>query len=393
MLQTRFPRQSFTLALTLALTLSATALAGAGFLGSDDERLASGEYFDRVSFTGAAGDEVVIEVSSTDFDPYVILIDAAEKSIAQQDDGPGAGLNVLMNVTLPSSGEFTIIVTSALPGETGGYRLTLASPGQSAAVQSPPGKSLPGSGANAAPAETPGATTVPATQTRPRTVRGRAVDTQGRPIAGARVWIDPSLTGGVVEVRTDEDGYYKAEDLLDVPYRARAWTFVEHNGARLCLRLGMESAPDYDSFSAAMGAERNFVMQLSGPIGDMRDSQEQFGGVLGVLNEWQYKQPGNSLEFSFTPTGPLIDGSVIEPFTRTIDPAGDTVMRGIPLGPYRVEATLVEADGSRRALTVSPDGFEEFQAALDLNWTSDGTCTMTTGVDWEHIYLEDPAEW
>lgn len=401
----------FALLFTLALTLATTALAGAGFLGPDDDRLASGEYFDRVSFTGTAGDEVVIEVTSTDFDPYVILIDAAENPIVQQDDGPGVGLNVLLHVTLPTTGDFTVIVTSALPGETGGYRLTVAAPGQSAAAPSTPGKALPGASAvpaspsqaaappapptppaPPAPPEAPNVPTQPTQPTRPRTVSGRAVDTQGRPIADARVWIVPSLTSGVVEVRTDADGYYLAEDLLDVPYRARAWTFVEHNGARLCLRLGMESAAAYDSFSASMGAESNFVMQLSGPIGDLRDTQEQFGGVLSVYNQWYYEQPGNSIEFTFTPTGPLIDGSTIEPFTRTIDPAGDSIIRGLPLGPYQVGAVLVEADGARRSLTVSTDGYSEFQPAMPLDWTGDGTCSMTSGADWEYIYLQEQVD-
>src|SRR5690606_24186241 len=96
-----------------------------------DEQLTSGEYFDRVIFSGADGDEVVIELASTEFDPYLIVIDANENAVAQEDDSPGAGLNVRLAVRLPSTGQFTVIVTSALPGETGGYARSLAATGQS----------------------------------------------------------------------------------------------------------------------------------------------------------------------------------------------------------------------------------------------------------------------
>ena len=219
------------------------------------------------------------------------------------------------------------------------------------------------------------------------------VDTQGRPIADARVWIVPALTTGVVEVRTDGDGHYLAEGLPDVPYRARAWAFVDYGGEQLCLRLGMDSPADYDTFSANMGAVRNFRLQLSGPIEDLRDSPEQFGGLLSVMNAWQYEEAGNSIEFGFTPTGPLIDGSQSEPFVRVVDPDGDTEIRGLPVGPYRVEATLVGSDGARTALNVAHSDYETFMPSLDLDWTGDGTCSMISGVDWEYIYLELEDGW
>ncbi|NLE80206.1 MAG: carboxypeptidase regulatory-like domain-containing protein, partial [Rhodococcus sp.] len=347
--------------------------------------------------------QVTIDLSSTEFDPYLIVIDANEAVIAQEDDSPGAGLNVRLTVTLPSSGQFTAIVTSALPGETGGYSLSLSAPGQvgmGAAVgkqvppahqaAQPPAPAAPQPPIAPTPPAQPDAPSQPLPPTRPRTVTGTVVDTQGRPIAGARVLIVPALTTGSVEVRSDANGIYVAEGLLDVPYRARAWVFVDHGGQRVCLRLGMESAVDFDTFVPTQGAVRNFRMQLTGPIEDLRDTPEQFGAVLSVYDAWPYEDAGYRIEFTFTPTGPLIDGTWSEPFTRVVDPDGDTVIRGLPIGPYRVGATLVAADGTRSPLGVAVDSISAPSATIDVDWTGDGSCSLGSGVEWENIYLELP---
>ena len=64
----------------------------------------------------------------------------------------------------------------------------------------------PGPTPTPSPAPTPGPTPG---QPEPYSVTGVAVDTQGRPIAGAKVWINPALTfGEVVETSTDSSGRY-----------------------------------------------------------------------------------------------------------------------------------------------------------------------------------------
>lgn len=394
-------------ALVLVLCLWGYGSAGAGVLGPGDEQLSSGEYFDRVMFSGAAGDELVIELTSTEFDPYVLVIDGNDNALVQEDDSPGAGLNVRLTFTLPRAGQYTVIVTSALPGESGGYGLSLSAPGQlgargSAAAPAQQQPQLPAAPAQPGPTaqpqqpsqparpQQPALPNQPAQPSRPGTVTGTVTDTLGRPIAGARVWIVPALTTGVVELRTDANGNYLAEGLLDVPYRAKAWTFVDYNGEQICLRLGMDSPVDYDTFVPTHGAVRNFRLQLTGPIEDLRDMKEQFGGLLSVFDAWPYEGAGNRIEFTFTPTGPLIDGTMSEPFVRVVDPDRDTMIRGLPIGPYRVEATLVSSDGSRRALNVAPDSYLAYGPAMNLDWTGDGTCGNTTGLDWEYIYLETP---
>ncbi len=353
----------------LAASLAATALAGAGTLGPGDEQLATGEYFDRVTFSGVAGDEIVIELTSTDFDPYLIIIDASDTVLAQEDDSAGAGTGVRMVFRLPESDTYTVIITSFSPGESGGYALTLSAAGQASG--------------------TPVTPSTPTGALQPGTVTGTVVDTQGTPIAGAQVTLRPALTTGQADFRTDADGRYVAASLPDVPYYARAWTFVEYGGQQVCMRLGMDSDADYDSFTATNGAVRNFRMQLTGPIGDMRDAIDgHFGGAIYFFDAIDLADRGEQIEFTFTPTGPLIDGTMPEPFTRTLTTSDGNLVRGIPIGPYRLSAEVIEPGGTRRPMALALDSYGELAAAVDIDWTGENTCSLASGFNWVDVYSE-----
>ncbi|MBA2668167.1 MAG: PPC domain-containing protein, partial [Trueperaceae bacterium] len=124
--------------LAVSLSLAGWALAGAGVLAPGDAQLASGEYYDRVTFDGVAGDEVHIELASTAFDVYLVLLDPNDRVLHEEDDTPGLGLDVRAVVRLPVSGSYTVLVTSARPNETGAYRLTVAGAGAPAAAGGSP---------------------------------------------------------------------------------------------------------------------------------------------------------------------------------------------------------------------------------------------------------------
>ncbi|MBA2668527.1 MAG: carboxypeptidase regulatory-like domain-containing protein, partial [Trueperaceae bacterium] len=228
------------------------------------------------------------------------------------------------------------------------------------------------------------------TSLEPRTVTGTVVDTAGRPIAGARVWIQPSLTTGLVEVRTDANGRYRASSLIDVPYSAKAWTEVEYGGRRLCLRLGMPAPADFDSFVPVQGAVRDFRWQLTGPIEDLRSLDEHFGGMIRVLNAGSFAANGARVELTFTPTGPRIDGSSVAAFTRAIVVGPSTDVHDLPVGPYRVTAVLLDG-GSRRPIGLASDSFAQAYDALDVDWTGDGTCSNRAGYDWVYVWLHVPS--
>jgi len=110
---------------------------------------------DRYSFStsgnASGGQPVIISLTSTDFDTYLYLLDANGSVIAQNDDG-GAGGGSRIPVgsgffTLPSSGAFTIEVTSFANNGLGNYTLSLTMPaGNCTYALSASGQSFPTSG-------------------------------------------------------------------------------------------------------------------------------------------------------------------------------------------------------------------------------------------------------
>ncbi|MCL4252239.1 MAG: pre-peptidase C-terminal domain-containing protein [Anaerolineae bacterium] len=65
----------------------------------------------RYVFGGTAGAEVVITMSSNDFDAYLVLIDFNGNTVREDDDS-GGRLNAQITVTIPEDGAYTIIATS-----------------------------------------------------------------------------------------------------------------------------------------------------------------------------------------------------------------------------------------------------------------------------------------
>ena len=95
-----------------------------GELGKGDETLSSGEFMETYSFRGRRGMPVTIDLSSEDFDTYLIL---RTPSGEQQDiDDTGDSLNSRFERVLEEDGVYTVTATSYAPGMTGRYRLALS---------------------------------------------------------------------------------------------------------------------------------------------------------------------------------------------------------------------------------------------------------------------------
>lgn len=227
-------------------------------------------------------------------------------------------------------------------------------------------------------------------QPEPYSVTGTAMDTQGRPIAGAKVWIEPALTTGLIEVTTDSSGRYLVTDLISVPYYAKAWTEVDYGGERFCLRLGMPKPSDYDSFTPEAGFVRNFTWQLSGVIEDLRDYDGYFGGEVRLFLEGNMK--GGEVEMTFTPTGPLIDGNTGQTLVSTINVNQELMVYDIPIGTYSVTSVLLE-NGSRTPLKTgiesSGDGYAGQSETAALTFTPNG-CGNSNGAERAFLYLSSP---
>jgi hypothetical protein len=97
----------------------------------------SSYYCDRYTFYGTAGQRVVILLTSSAFDTFLYLIGPSGSVLTYDDDGgPGTGSRIPplpwpprdVTYTLPSSGTYTIEVTSNSPNATGSYTLILVDP-------------------------------------------------------------------------------------------------------------------------------------------------------------------------------------------------------------------------------------------------------------------------
>lgn len=95
-----------------------------GELAQGDQQLTSGEFIDSYNFQGTAGERVVIDMRSTQMDPYLILI-APSGAQEDNDDISGSDRNARIETVLAESGQYRIGATSYQPGERGAYVVTL----------------------------------------------------------------------------------------------------------------------------------------------------------------------------------------------------------------------------------------------------------------------------
>ena len=98
-----------------------------GRLGPESNVLTSdGSYFGLYEFAAEAGQGVVLDLSSDDFDALLMLLDADGEIIALDDDS-GEGTNARITVRVPHAGTYTVVVNTFEEGEEGTYVLTLRS--------------------------------------------------------------------------------------------------------------------------------------------------------------------------------------------------------------------------------------------------------------------------
>ncbi len=110
--------------------------AQTGMLAAGDDTLTSGEYADYYSFTGRRGEQVVIDLRSDDFDPY-LLVRTPSGEREWNDDYEGSASRSLLSLALTEEGTYDVYVTSYKPGETGSYALRIDHQGSALAGAGP----------------------------------------------------------------------------------------------------------------------------------------------------------------------------------------------------------------------------------------------------------------
>ncbi|MCZ8127381.1 MAG: tetratricopeptide repeat protein [Microcystis sp. LE19-114.1B] len=94
-----------------------------GKLDSNSQTMEDESYFNVHTFQGKAGEPLIIDLTSKDFDAYLILVDPNNNKIAENNDG-GDENNARIVLTLPVTGTYTLIVNSAKAKESGSYVLS-----------------------------------------------------------------------------------------------------------------------------------------------------------------------------------------------------------------------------------------------------------------------------
>ena len=99
-----------------------------GQLTSQSETITS-RYFRQgkaYTFSGQAGQVVLIELESNEFDTYLIVQNDRGETLAQDDDGGAEGSNSALRFTLPETGTYRVVVTPFNEGYSGAYSLKVS---------------------------------------------------------------------------------------------------------------------------------------------------------------------------------------------------------------------------------------------------------------------------
>ena len=190
----------------------------------------------------------------------------------------------------------------------------------------------------------------------PGTLSGQVLDERGTPVQDALIITEPASYTGAVFTRTDAQGRYRTVELNTnvAPYYAYAYKQVTYNGRAYCVRLAGETGTEYDAYNPKAGAVKNWRWRLSGPADS---SDAVWGGTVKLENVAQlrddpaYVEWNVIVELTFTPAGPLIDGSVGD--TVVLQGQREAAFKDIPVGKYTVTAREVQADGTRTLLRLN----------------------------------------
>jgi len=106
-----------------------------GELRAGDSQISSGELADIYTFEGRAGQGLDIALSSSAFDPYLMIRGPNGFQHDNDDDSAGGTINSRLVVNLPETGTYRIQATSFASGETGRYQLSVAEASGAALAQ------------------------------------------------------------------------------------------------------------------------------------------------------------------------------------------------------------------------------------------------------------------
>lgn len=115
------------------LTCPATTLAGA--VTSSDCPASDGSGYDLWQFSGAAGDTITIDMRTSEFDAYLVLLDPSDVPVTENDDAAAGSTDARITFTLTSTGTWTVVANSLAAAGSGDYALSISCPGAASPVR------------------------------------------------------------------------------------------------------------------------------------------------------------------------------------------------------------------------------------------------------------------
>jgi hypothetical protein len=98
-------------------------------LGEDSPQDADGIYYQQFTYQALAGEPLTISVTSEEMDTFLRIGTGTfnQFETLAEDDDSGGELNAELSYTVPRTGQYVIQVSTAAPGQTGPYVLTVRS--------------------------------------------------------------------------------------------------------------------------------------------------------------------------------------------------------------------------------------------------------------------------
>lgn len=104
---------------------SGVILRQQGRLGPGNPTLQDGSYFQEFKFQGRSGQRVHLRLASDSFNTYLLLVDQAGNTLAENDDASPTTTNSELTVSLPGDGQYSVIVNAYNQGEQGEFLLVV----------------------------------------------------------------------------------------------------------------------------------------------------------------------------------------------------------------------------------------------------------------------------
>ncbi len=169
-------------------------------------------------------------------------------------------------------------------------------------------------------------------------VIGTVTDPQGRPLAGATIYsYNTVVKDRGSEVTSNADGSYRIALVSGLGvWGAKGYLLKTYNGRVYKLPLDPENP---DSFTEDEKPVRNFQWRLSGHVPDL-SLDLYYGGTVELLRDANADglRDNENIEFTFTPVGPLIDGSTGQTLKLRAAKRYDAYLKDVPMGRYTVTA-------------------------------------------------------